>query len=274
MAKIKYDVSNVEDIADRTQAPVGLYRAKVVKAEAKKSAKDNQMIEVQYRLTHDGAGKKLKEEYGDVWDYPIIDHDHPFVKARFKEFIGAFGLKSKGDLDTDKLVGKSVQVKLKSDTDQDGEYRPRVGKLMSLAQEEAPEEEVEESDTEEEDDDEEGIDLNDLSRAELKKLIKEEELEIKVLKSHSDDDIREAIAEAMGIEDEPEEEDEPEDDEEEEEEDADEEESEDEEEEGDNYDELSVADLKAELSERELKTNGAKKVLIARLRKDDGDDSF
>jgi hypothetical protein len=269
MATIKYDVSNVEDIADRTPAPVGVYRAKVVKAEPKQSSNKNQMIEVQYRLTHDGAGKKLKEEYGDVWDYPIIDHDHPFVQARFKEFIQAFGLKPKGALDTDKIVGKSIQVKLKSDTDQDGEYRPRVGKLMALAAEEAPEEE--EDDATEEDDDEE-LDLDAMSRQELKALIKSEGLDIKVLKSMSDDDLRAAIAELMGDEEEEEEDTDEED--EEEEDDTEEEDDAEDEEEGDNYDNMSAADLKAELAERELPTNGAKKVLIARLRKDDSDSPF
>ena len=280
MAKIKYDVTNVEDVADREPAPVGIYRAKVVKAEPKQSKNGNQMIEVQLTLTHDAAGKKLKpNQYGDVWTYPIMDHDHPFVQAQWKEFIKAFGLKPKGTLDTDKLVGDSIQVKLKSDTDQDGDYRPRVGKMMALADapEEEPEDEPEPDEPEEdeeegdEEDDEEAVDLDDLDRAGLKQFIKDEELEIKVKKSMSDDDIRAAIAEAM------EDEDDDEDDDEEEDEDggADaDEEGGDDEEEDDGYESMSIADLKAELKERELPQNGAKKVLIARLRKDDAEPAF
>jgi hypothetical protein len=235
MATIKYDVSNVEDIADRVPAPVGVYRAQVVKGEPKQSSNGNQMIEVQYRLTHDGAGKKLKEDYGDVWDYPIVDHEHPFVKARFKEFIAAFGLKPKGALNTDKIVGQSVQVKLKSDTDQDGEYRPRVGKLMALPTEDLSDTEADEDDdTGAEDDGEDELDLDTLDRKALKALIKDEELDIAVKKSMSDDDIREAIAEAMGGDDEDDDEDEDDEDEDEDDTEAgtDEDESDDEDEDG------------------------------------------
>lgn len=266
MAKVKYDVSNVEDIADRTPAPVGIYTGKVVKCDGPKpSSKGNQMLEVQFTLTHNGAGKKLKpNEFGDVWMYPILDHDHPFVQATLKEFLLAFGFKPKGVLDTDKILGQSVQLKLKSDTDQDGEYRPRIGKIMA-AVEDTGEEEPEDDDAEE-DDDEEGIDLDALDRKQLRALIKEESLEIRVLKSMSDDDIREAIAEALG---EDEEEEEPDDEEEDDEPDEDEEEAED-----DGYDDMSIADLKAELKERELPSTGAKKILVARLRKDDGADAF
>lgn len=274
MAKIKYDVSKVEDLPDRAPAPVGVYRAKIVKAEPKESSKGNQMIEVQYRLTHDGAGKKLKEEYGDLWDYPILDHEHPFVKARLKEFITALGFKSAGTIDTDKIVGKSVQVKLKSDTDQDGDYRPRVGKVMGL-----PTEDIEEPDEDDEDEsedgDEEELDLDAMSRKELKDLIAEEELDIKVKKSMSDDDIRAAIAELLGEdEDEDEEDEDEEEDDDTESEDEDDESDDDEDEEGDNYDEMSPADLKAELKERELPVSGKKSVLIARLRKDDEEEPF
>lgn len=263
----------MEDVADRTPAPVGIYRAKIVKADPKKSKNGNAMIEVQLNLTHDAGGKKLKSnEFGDVWTYPISDHDHPFVQAQWKEFLMALGLKTKGVLDTDKIVGTSIQVKLKSDTDQDGDYRPRVGKMMALAdaKDEAPEDEPEPDEPdedEEEDDGEDEIDLSELDRTGLKKLIKDEELEIKVTKKMSDEDIREAIAEAMGGDEDEEE------DEEEEEDDSGPEPPEDEDED-DGYESMSIADLKAELKERELQTTGAKKILIARLRKDDGSDPF
>lgn len=67
--------------------------------------------------------------------------------------------------------------------------------------------EDEEDDSE---DDEEEDDLADLDRAGLKALIKDEELDVRVLKSMSDDDIREAIVTARGgSDDDEEEEDEP-----------------------------------------------------------------
>jgi hypothetical protein len=75
------------------------------------------------------------------------------------------------------------------------------------------EEEDEEEDEPEEEADEEEDDLADLSRAELKALIKEEGLEVRVTTKKSDDDLREEIRTARGAEDEEadeEEEDEPE----------------------------------------------------------------
>jgi hypothetical protein len=282
VAKIKYDVSDVEDVTEGKQAPVGIYRAKVRSVEGPvKSSNGNTMLVVAYDLTHDAAGKKVpsgKEGFAPIWDRPLTDHDHPFVQAKWRQFLLAFGLKPKGVLDTDKIVGKSVQLKLKSDTDDGGDYRPRIGKIMALAEvedggaEEPPEEiepeEEEEEAAEVEAEEEDGIDLDTLDRAELKKLIKEEELEIKVLKSMSDDDIRSKIADAMGAEDEEEEEAEAEEEEAEEEADADA---------GEDYTSWSVEKLKAEVKEREIempKGSGLKGKLVNALREDDGDEPF
>lgn len=270
MAKIKYDLSDVEDVADGVHAPVGIYRGKVRSVEGPKdSSNGNPMLEVVFDLTHDASGKKLTEQFMPLWYYPILEHESSFVQARLKEFLLAFGLKPKGILDTDKIVSKSVQLKLGSDKDQDGEYRPRIKKVMGMASSDEPEaeEEPEEAEPEEPEAEEEELDLDDLDRAALKALIKEEGLEIKVFKSTTDDQLRESIAEAMG-EGEEEEPEEPEAEEEEPEADAEPEE------ESDGFDGMSIADLKAELKERELPTNGAKKVLIARLRKDDQEEPF
>lgn len=72
------------------------------------------------------------------------------------------------------------------------------------------EEEEEEDDDEEEDDSDEAEDdgLDDMDRTELKKYIKENDLEVSVKKSMTDDDLREAIREAMGGDDSEEEDDE------------------------------------------------------------------
>jgi hypothetical protein len=265
VAKVKYDLSDVEDV-NQAHAPVGVYRAKISKVDGPKpSSSGNSMLEVIFDLTHDAAGKSLNGSFMPVWYYPLLAEDaHPVSKARTKEFMLAVGLKAKGTLDTDKLVGKDVQLRLKSDTDQDGDYRPKIGKVMALPEQDEPEDEAEPDEAE----DEEEMDLDALDRAGLKAVIKEEGLDVKVLKKMSDDDIRKAII-AAWPEDE-EEEDEPEDEEEEDE--AEEEEEAEDEAEDDGYDDMSVADLKAELKERELPTNGARKVLIARLRTDDEKD--
>nr|DAR52663.1 MAG TPA: hypothetical protein [Caudoviricetes sp.] len=77
-------------------------------------------------------------------------------------------------------------------------------------EEEEDDEEPEEADDEEEDDSDEAEDdgLDDMDRTELKKYIKENDLEVSVKKSMTDDDLREAIREAMGGDDSEEEDDE------------------------------------------------------------------
>lgn len=81
-------------------------------------------------------------------------------------------------------------------------------KAASKKQPEPEPEEEEEDEDDEEENEEEGDELDSMDRSELKTFIKENELEISVKKSWSDDDIREKIREAMGDEEEAEEEEE------------------------------------------------------------------
>jgi len=261
---IKYgDVSKVE--SDFVHAPVGVYVAKVKKIEQKLSKNKEDMVEVIFTLTKDAKGKKLTKAYSDLYFYAPIDPTASWAR-RLKDLVTAFGLKAKGG-NLGAIEGKEAMVRLREDTDLDGEYRPNIGKVFPLAVAKDDDEDEEDVDTEEEEDDaedeeEDEDDLDGLSRAELKALIKEEGLEVKVLKSMSDDDVREAITEAR-----PDDEEEDEEDEEDEDEEDDEEEEED-----DQYDTLSLADLRAELKERQLDTKGKKAILVARLRTDDAED--
>jgi hypothetical protein len=113
------------------------------------------------------------------------------------------------------------------------------------------------SDDEEEEEEEEGedeVDLSGMTRAELRVYAKENALDVKFVKSKSDDKLREEIAAALGSEEE------------------EEEEEEGEEEEVEPYDKWEIADLKTELKERGLKTDGRKSILIKRLEQDDSRD--
>lgn len=344
MPKIKYDVSNVDDSGGFEHVQPGMYIGKISEITLKDSKSGNgPMLEVilQPAKTADGKTvkpKDKKKQVARVYTYVLLEHEPSDWKL--KEFIKAVGLKDKGMIDTDKLVGKEVQMNLKSDTDLNDQYRPRVGKLMALpnsakasrsnsdtvevedeadddlyteydlneldesellevaeefgiarpagkmtpvkikklinailAEQEAGEEEDEEEDEEEaeeepedeaedeedEEEDEEEDDLTELSRTELKAYIKENELDVTVKKSMTDDDIRTAIEEAMGGE---------EDEEDEEEED----EEEDEDEEPTDYNSWSIDALKKEAQERGLSTKGSKKILAGRLGKDDEDE--
>jgi hypothetical protein len=118
--------------------------------------------------------------------------------------------------------------------------------------EDTGEDEEDEEDEDEDEDEEES--LADLDRAGLKAFIANLELDIRVKKSMSDDDIREAIEEAQADEDEDEDEDE-----------GDEEEAVD-------YTAMSIDALKKEAQERGLSTKGSKKILASRLAKDDEDE--
>jgi hypothetical protein len=266
MAKvIKYgDTSGIE--GNLPQAPVGLYFAKVDEITQKPSKNGEEMVEIIWAITKDANGKKVKKPFARIWSYAPLDPKSSWAR-RLKELIEAFGLKDKnGNLAS--IEGKEAMVRLREDTDNDGEYRPQISKVLKpkVADDEEPDED---EDEDEADEDEDGDDaattaLAGLSRTELKALIKDEELEVKVLKSMSDDDLRAAIVDAgwepEGDEEEPDDEDEEDD----EEDDDDEEEAEE-----DNYDDMSIKELRQEAKDRELDTKGSKAVLIARLRTDD-----
>jgi hypothetical protein len=253
---IKYgDTTGIE--GDFKQAPVGLYYLKCESIELVKSKNTGDpQFEVIFQPTKDANGKKLKERYGRLWYYAPQDPGASWAR-RLKELVTAFGLKPKGG-NLGAIEGKECLGRLREDTDLNGDYRPNIGKLMKLP------DDVEEEADEDEDESDGEVDLDEMTRAELKAYIKDNGLEVKVLKSMGDEDIVAAIQEVQVEDDE--EEEEPED---EEEEDDEEDEDEEPEAEEDNYDEMSLKALKQELEDRELETSGAKKVLIARLRTDD-----
>jgi hypothetical protein len=283
LATLKYDVSNAEPGSDLNHAKPGMYKAKVEGIEATKSKGGNDMLKIQLRPA---KKKKKDKDYALVFYYILTDGSQD---GRLREFLEAVGevkkgsKKAKGQTKLEDLVGKTIQVQLKSDTDLDGDYRPRVGKVLAESEEaeeddsaEEAEEEADDDDEEsdededdadddagdddeeeEEDDDEDAVDLDELDRAELKKFIKDEDLEVKVTKKMSDEDIRNAIIEAMPEDDDDEEGDDDEDEEEDEKQD---------------YSEWSVADLKAELKSRGLSTKGKKEALAERLEENDNED--
>jgi hypothetical protein len=150
--------------------------------------------------------------------------------------------------------------------------KTKAAMIAALEADDAAAEGGESEDDEEEEDDEDeeesGVtaeEIRVLDRAALKAMIKEDDaLDIRVLKSMSDEDLAEAIIDALGLTEEAE----TEVDEEEEDDEDDEDEEEDEDDEVD-YNEWEIADLKAELKERGLKPDGKKSILVKRLETDD-----
>jgi hypothetical protein len=257
MPKIKYDLRDVEAAGGSFEAPPpGLYRAKLAECNQKKSKSGNDMLECVYELTRgDFKGSK-------VWDYIVIGVEG-FPERKLRQFLEAVGhitgkKNAKGGFDPDEFEDTEVQLRLKNET-YDDEPRARVAAVLPLPEDDEDEEEIEAEEPDAEDDDEEGDgeeytyeDIAEMDLADLKEVIEEEELGIRVTKKSKVETVLAKVAEALELE--PEEEEEEEDDE-----DGDEVE----------YEDMTPEELKAECKDRGLKAAGKKAVLIARLEKDD-----
>ncbi len=257
MAKLKYNVSDVEEGVDFDQPlPRGVYRCKVSDIEVGESKSSGKpMMTVEYEVTQkEGKGRKL-------WDYIVLDDSSAW---KLKQFTDALGLKAKGTLDTDKAVGERVLVRVKHETDNRDPDNPvvrgRVGNVSAVPSESEAEDVDDVEDTAGDSDDYTWDDLLEYERDELEELIEEEELEVKFNKKTNDDVLRERVAEALEVEV-PDEDDEDEDGD-----------DEDGEEDGEAYEDMTNADLKAELKARGLSTKGPKSKMVERLEKDDEDD--
>lgn len=242
----EYDVRGVEPGQDfSTPVPNALYKFRVADAaEEQSKSSGNDMIKLELEI-HSGEYKGRK-----VWDYVVFAESTDW---KVRQFVDAFGLKEKGKVSAKKLIGEFVMGKTKTEGSPDDEYgvQSKIAQLLPLPEDE---EEAEEEDEEGTEEDLTWDDLQEYDRAELKTLIKDEELGIRVTKGKSDDDLREAIAEALEIETE------------------EAEEEEEDEEEGEDYSEMSLSELKSECKDRELSTSGTKKALIKRLEENDNDD--
>jgi hypothetical protein len=255
MPKIKYDLRDVDSAGGFDVPPVGLYRATLVECNLKESKKGNEMLECVYELSAgDYKGSR-------VWDYLVLQEG--FAERKLKQFLEAVekikGKRgAKGAFDPDEFEDAEVQLRLKHETYED-EPRARVAAVLPMPEEDEDEEEVDD-DEDAEDDGDEGSgeeytyeDLEGMDLKELKEVIDEEELEIRVTKKSKVETVLGKVAEALELEPE-------------------EEEEEEEEEEGDDdetYEDMTPAELKAECKDRGLKAAGKKSVLIARLEKDD-----
>lgn len=185
MAKIKYDVRGVES-RDFSPPPPGLYRAKIEEVNEKTSSAGNEMLEVVLEISRgDHKGARL-------WDYVVLTEAAAWKLKQFLQAVGLVsGKKERGTLDTSKIVGTEVQVRVKNETDDSGEIRARVGAILAMPETEDDEDiddedddiedddveddddADEEDDDEDEEDDEEEESYEDWTVAELKTELKE-----------------------------------------------------------------------------------------------------
>jgi hypothetical protein len=76
------------------------------------------------------------EQYANLWTYIKTPDDPNYNEVahgwKLRELIDSLGLKSKGEMDTAKMIGKKIRVKVTAETGLDGEYRGRARNLFPL----------------------------------------------------------------------------------------------------------------------------------------------
>src|SRR5262252_3023231 len=129
MAVIKYDVSNVESGGGGEQPQPGLYQGKIASITQRTQKANGDPVRDLEVVVDVG------EEYARLWTYIKTPDDPGYNEAahgwKLRELTDALKLQPKGSLDTNKLTGKEVNVKVVADTNLDGEYRGRIKNLFA-----------------------------------------------------------------------------------------------------------------------------------------------
>lgn len=126
MAKlIEYDVSGVEESSGGgtgVKVRPGVHVAKIERCTERTEKRDGSPAnDIEVALN-------FGEEFD--WGFTYIGLSQA-ADWKLAEFIRALGLKDKGKLDPDKMVGKYLRVKVNSGT-YEGEYSPDMGRLMKI----------------------------------------------------------------------------------------------------------------------------------------------
>lgn len=252
MPKIKYDVRGVES-GGGPRLPVGVYKGKLTKIVVETpEGMDKRMV-----VTVKATGAK-NAKYMPLNDYINLESEAAAWKVRqFLEATGKVDGKKgeSGTLDTDTLVGTEVMFRVREDT-YNGEYSPKVGawlKSTGEASEDDEPDDDDEPDTDADDGEGEGDEesYSDWDDDDLIAELEERELDVPMTGRGSKKKLnRDKAIELLEETDEDDEDD-------------------GDDEEGEDYSEWELADLKAELKERGLKSTGPKAALIKRLEEDD-----
>lgn len=126
MAKIKYNVKGVDRGGTFEQPKPGLYEMEITEATHRDSDGKND-IELVLEITKNNdnfVGSKL-------WSYVSLGEASQW---KLGEFTDALGLPEEGTIETSKLKGKKMKVKVNGDTYNE-EYRARVGRFAPLVAE-------------------------------------------------------------------------------------------------------------------------------------------
>ena len=145
--------------------------------------------------------------WDEEFDFNLFDDDEwlEIVEAVKEQYNGSSDDDDEDEKPKKKTVKKtSKKVEEEEDADDEEEKKPAKKSAKKKVEEEPEDSEDEDSEEEETDDEDDsekeetdGDEFDDMDRKELKRYIKENELEITVKKSMSDDDIRDLIREAV-----------------------------------------------------------------------------
>jgi hypothetical protein len=297
MAKIKYNVKGVESKGDKPLPKPGVYRCKVISCvDATPDGKDRR-LEVVYEITH-GENKGFK-----LYDYiNLVSEEAAWKLRQFLEACGIVkdGKKEAGSFDPDDLVGTGLSIRtriqpandnfaasakpatlmpLDADGDEDEEDLDEDGEGGEDTDDDTESEDGGEEESDDDDDDDDSDDDETYSEEELNELDDDDLVDVAWGYTDEDDDEIEGILDedekdqyvtvkkvkgkkkttvdrdaliARILE-------------------AQEEGDDDDDDDDDtvDYSAMDLEELKALAKERTLSTKGSKKVIIARLEKDD-----
>lgn len=141
------DVEKAAEAGDFEQARPGLYTAILdecnpgfTKGENDKPDKSRPYLECIYKITGTGReGKPLETQLSRIWDYVSFGESS---KWKMAQFALAMGLKTnaKGEIDQEieiepdkpgTVVGTDVVIRVKKDSDQEGNYRGKIGAVYN-----------------------------------------------------------------------------------------------------------------------------------------------
>lgn len=236
MAKITYDVGDVEEF-EAYAGPTpkrGKYEAVIKSGEFTTSSNDNPMFK--FLVVIDTKKKEHKQFNGCPLfpNFVIGDLTEDWMRRNLKAVVRLAGLKESGSLNTDtvikKLTGKRVFVLVKNEmyndevvaranglyeykAEQDVDDEPDDDEdedAEAAEDEDEEDEEVAEDEDEEDEEDEDEATVEDevaeLDRAGLRQYIKDNELQIRVTKTKTDDALRAEIIAAFSDDEEDEDE--------------------------------------------------------------------
>lgn len=265
MAKIKVDTTGVE--VNPPAVKPGLYQAKIKEAEAKPAKSSGNM---QLAIIYEIVGGEFDGRV--LFDYIPLDDDS--MAFRLAAFQDALGMKRKGEIDTDKLVGKKIAIRTVVQKSEEYGEQARVRNVLP-PKGAAKADDIDEDDG---DDDDEDVDYEEMTLEELKEELEARELEVegkqtkKKLIAALEEHDEEEEDDADDDDDEDDEGEAEESDDDDDEDDEEDEEDDDEDEEAEDYSEMDLAELKAAAKEKKLKTKGLKKKQIIELLEEEDED--